>query len=259
MLELNGVSKSYDGRRVLAPLTLAMPAGRTSVLIGPSGCGKSTILRIMMGLIPPDAGEVRLGGETLGPENVLALRRKMGYVIQEGGLFPHLTARANAALMARFLGWTEARVGDRLAELTDLTRFPVDGLDRYPAQLSGGQRQRVSLMRALMLDPDVLLLDEPLGALDPMIRSELQEDLRRIFRRLGKSVVMVTHDIGEAGYFGDRIHLMREGAIVQEGTLEELVRRPADPFVTRFIIAQRTPLEALREMDAGAGDKEAGE
>ncbi len=247
MLELAGVSKTFGGVRAIAPLSLRIAAGRTSVLIGQSGCGKSTLLRLMIGLISPDAGEVRLEGELLAPPSLLALRRRMGYVIQDGGLFPHLTAGENVGLMARYLGWPGEKIRARLDELADLTRFPPGGLARYPAQLSGGQRQRVSLMRALMLDPEVLLLDEPLGSLDPMIRHELQEDLRRIFQNLGKTVVMVTHDIGEAGFFGDTIYLMDEGAILQEGTLEDLVRRPADGFVTRFINAQRSPLEGIGE------------
>ena len=167
----------------------------------------------------------------------------MGYVIQDGGLFPHLTARGNAALVARFLGWDAERIDGRLDELVELTHFPADGLDRYPAQLSGGQRQRVSLMRALMLDPDVLLMDEPLGALDPMIRRDLQGELRAIFRSLGKTVVMVTHDLGEAGYFGDTIVLIREGRIVQRGSFRDLLTAPADAFVTEFVNAQRSPLD----------------
>ncbi|MDA0999216.1 MAG: ATP-binding cassette domain-containing protein [bacterium] len=250
MLEVRDISKTYGKLTALRPLSLAFPPGETTIFIGPSGCGKSTFLRILIGLIAPDAGEVRFGGETLRPENMLPIRRKMGYVIQDGGLFPHLTARANAALMARHLGWEGARIEARLAELVALTKFPAEGLDRYPVQLSGGQRQRVSLMRALMLDPDVLLLDEPLAALDPMIRAELQDDLREIFQRLGKTVVMVTHDIGEAAFFGHRIALMREGRIVQEGAMADLLHRPADPFVTRFINAQRTALEPDTGEDA---------
>jgi osmoprotectant transport system ATP-binding protein len=242
MLELQGVSKSYDGRQVLRPTDLTIPSGRTTVLIGPSGCGKSTLLRLMIGLIRPDAGLVRFNGTEVRPDNVLELRRRMGYVVQDGGLFAHLTARGNIALQARYLGWDGRRIEARLAELTELTRFPADGLDRYPVQLSGGQRQRVGLMRALMLDPDVLLLDEPLGALDPLVRSELQDDLRRVFRTLGKTVVLVTHDLGEAGFFGDPIVLLRDGQIVQQATLAELVQAPADPFVTEFVNAQRSPL-----------------
>jgi osmoprotectant transport system ATP-binding protein len=244
MLELKGVSKSYDGRQVLGPTNLTMPAGRTTVLIGPSGCGKSTLLRLMIGLIRPDSGVVRFAGTPLHADNVLELRRRMGYVVQDGGLFAHLTARGNIALLARYLGWDRRRIETRLAELTNLTRFPADGLDRYPVQLSGGQRQRVGLMRALMLDPDLLLLDEPLGALDPLVRSELQDDLRRVFQTLRKTVVLVTHDLGEAGFFGDLIVLLRGGRIVQEGTLAELVQAPTNPFVTQFVNAQRGPVLA---------------
>ena len=246
MLELNGVSKTYGNAPVVERTDLTIPAGRTTVLLGPSGCGKSTLLRLMIGLIRPDTGTVRLNGTELTSDNALAMRRRIGYVIQEGGLFPHLTAEGNITLMARYLGWTEQAIGQRVAELADLTQFPRDGLRRFPAELSGGQRQRVALMRALALNPDVILLDEPLGALDPMIRAELQTDLRNIFRRLGKTVVMVTHDISEAGFFGDSIVLLRQGRIVQQGTLRELVASPADPFVTQFINAQRSPLEALR-------------
>ena len=239
MLRLDGVSKTYGRAAALRPTDLVVPAGRTTVLLGPSGCGKSTLLRLLIGLARPDAGAVWFGDTPVTPATAPGLRRRMGYVIQDGGLFPHLTARANVALMARHLRWDETRIRARLGELAGLTRFPADALDRYPVQLSGGQRQRVALMRALMLDPDVLLLDEPLGALDPMIRSDLQADLRDVFRRLGKTAVLVTHDLGEAGFLGDQIVLLRDGAIVQQGTLADLVRAPAEPFVTQFVNAQR--------------------
>jgi osmoprotectant transport system ATP-binding protein len=242
VLELRGVSKVYGTTAALRPIDLVAETGKSTVLIGPSGCGKSTLLRLMIGLLTPDSGEVRFGGETMTAANALTLRRRMGYVIQDGGLFPHLTARGNAALMARWLGWEPPRIDKRIAELAELARLPAGALDRYPAQLSGGQRQRVSLMRALMLDPEVLLLDEPLGALDPIIRSELQEDLRQAVRTLGKTVVIVTHDIGEAWFFGDVLVLLRDGAVVQRGTLEEMMKSPADPFVTKFINAQRSPV-----------------
>lgn len=245
MFELNGVSKSYGRQQALHPTDLSIPPGRTTVLIGPSGCGKSTLIRLMIGLLRPESGSVRFDGTELTEATVQGLRRRMGYVVQDGGLFPHLAARGNVTLMARYLGWNGQRIDARLAELAELTRFPADGLTRYPSQLSGGQRQRVSLMRALMLDPDALLLDEPLGALDPIIRSDLQTDLRRIFQTLAKTVVLVTHDLGEAAFFGDLIVLLRDGKIVQQGKLADLVRTPAEPFVTRFINAQRTPLEAL--------------
>ena len=245
MLELSGVCKSFGSVPAVKPMDLKIRPGATTVLIGPSGCGKSTLLRLMIHLIRPDAGSVRFEGTEFSAEAALVLRQRMGYVIQDGGLFPHLTARGNIALMARYLGWSAGRIEARLDELSALTRFPSEGLDRYPVQLSGGQRQRVSLMRALMLDPDVLLLDEPLAALDPMVRFDLQRDLKQIFQSLGKTVVLVTHDLAEAGYFGDVLVLLRGGRVVQQGCLEELVRAPADPFVTRFINAQRTPLQPL--------------
>ena len=247
MFELSSISKRYGTTEAVRAIDLVVEPGKTTVLIGPSGCGKSTLLRLMIGLIRPDAGHIQFEGETVIPDTAMLLRRKMGYVIQDGGLFPHLTARGNAALVARYLGWNTESIDARLNELVKLTHFPADGLDRYPVQLSGGQRQRVSLMRALMLDPDVLLMDEPLGALDPMIRSNLQAELRTIYRTLGKTVVMVTHDLGEAGYFGDTIVLMREGRIVQSGSFHDLLDSPADAFVTAFVNAQRTPLGTAQE------------
>jgi osmoprotectant transport system ATP-binding protein len=161
-------------------------------------------------------------------------------VVQGGALFPHLTAADNASLVARHLDWDRARVARRLGELAALARLPEDALGRFPSELSGGQAQRVSLVRALFLDPDVLLLDEPLGALDPITRAELQEDLRRAFQDFGKTVVLVTHDLAEAAFLAPRLALLREGRLVQEGTLDDLVRRPAEPFVTRFVRAQRS-------------------
>lgn len=247
MLRLTGISKSFHDEIALRDLSLAFQSGATTVLIGPSGCGKSTLLRIIVGLVAPDAGRVELDGREMHPETMLEERRAMGYVIQEGGLFPHLTARGNVTLAAETWGWPRERMAARVKELCALTHMPEELMSRYPMQLSGGQRQRVSLMRALMLDPELLLLDEPLGALDPMIRADLQNDLREIFRSLGKTVVMVTHDMGEAAFFGDTIVMMRDGRVVQSGTLEALVKRPSDAFVTRFISAQRSPLEEVPE------------
>lgn len=241
MIEFQNVSKTYASVEALHLVDLRVPAGMTTVLIGPSGCGKSSILRLTIGLIRPNSGHIFFQGDEVVPATILALRRRMGYVIQEGGLFPHLTARANVALMANYLKWDEQGISRRLGELAELCRFPLAGLDRYPGQLSGGERQRVGLMRALMLDPDVLLLDEPLGALDPMIRADLQTDLKRIFQSLGKTVVLVTHDMGEAVFFGDQIVLLHGGRIVQAGLPDELFQSPAEPFVTAFINAQRTP------------------
>lgn len=244
MLEMIDVSKSFGSTCVLQPTSLTVSPGRTTVLIGPSGCGKSTILRLMIGLLTPDTGTIRFEGVTLHPDNLLDLRQRIGYVIQDGGLFPHLSARQNVGLMATHLKWEKSRIEARIAELAALTRFPVDALDRYPVQLSGGQRQRVGIMRALMLDPSLVLLDEPMGALDPLVRYDLQEDLRRIFQELHKTVVLVTHDLGEAEFFGDEVLLLGGGKVLQRGTLAEMAASPADPFVTRFIQAQRIPLRS---------------
>lgn len=243
MLRFDAVRKSLGGDEIIRGVSLAIGAGRTTVLIGPSGCGKSTMLRLLLRLLTPDAGRVLFDGESLCAANQRAVRHRTGYVIQDGGLFPHMTARANVTLVAAHLGWDRDRTARRLDELLALTKFPRDGLDRYPTQLSGGQRQRVALMRALMLDPDVLLLDEPLAALDPMIRFDLQTDLRGIFRDLGKTTVIVTHDLAEAAYFGDEIVLLRGGRIVQQGSIGDLVERPATPFVTQFVRAQRSHLD----------------
>src|SRR5437762_2667512 len=244
MIELIDVSKSFGTTQVLKPTTLRLEPGKTTVLIGPSGCGKSTILRLMIGLIEPDQGEVLFDGERITPKNVMLIRRKIGYVIQDGGLFPHLSAAGNVGLLAKYLGWDKSRIDARIDELAELTRLPREALSRYPAQLSGGQRQRLGIMRALMLDPAVILLDEPMGALDPLVRFDLQEDLRKIFQSLGKTVAMVTHDMGEAGFFGDRVILIGGGRIVQAGALDDLLRAPADEFVERFINAQRLPAVA---------------
>jgi osmoprotectant transport system ATP-binding protein len=245
IVRLVGVTKRLGDVPVLASTTLDVETGRTTALIGPSGSGKTTLLRLMMGLILPDEGQVLFEDAPLTTETVRERRSRMGYVVQEGGLFPHLTGRDNVALMARHLGWTPARIAARIAELAELVRLPGDLLARYPVEISGGQRQRVGLMRALMLDPELLLLDEPLGALDPLVRAELQEDLVRIFAALRKSVVIVTHDLTEAALFAEMVVLMRDGEIVQRGPLRDLLQRPADPFVTRFVNAQRRlPLEA---------------
>lgn len=243
MIELLNISKSYGDSKALSSVDLSCESGRTTVLIGPSGSGKSTVIRMITGLITPDSGEVIIEGEKLTGENLNPLRRKMGYVIQEGGLFPHLSAMGNISLMARYLGWSEEKISRRALELCALTKFPEDALDRYPLEISGGQRQRVGIMRALMLDPEIVLLDEPLGSLDPIIRSELQSDLRDIFRGLEKTVVMVTHDIGEAAFLGDKIVLLNEGAVVQAGVIGDLMNNPSDPFITKFINAQRSHLD----------------
>jgi len=245
MLNLINISKQYQHAQAQRQTSHTVETGRLTVLIGPSGCGKSTLLKIIMGLEYPDGGDIEWEGTLSGAGPVLERRRKIGYVIQEGGLFPHLTARKNVTLVAEFLGWMEDKIRDRIRELCDLVQLQPELLNKYPVQLSGGQRQRISLMRALMLDPGLLLLDEPLGALDPMVRADLQQDLKAIFQKLGKTVLLVTHDMGEAAYFADHIVLMRRGKIVQQGRVEELVNNPVDPFVTSFIRAQRNPLDKL--------------
>jgi osmoprotectant transport system ATP-binding protein len=239
LLKLEDVSKRYGDAIALCPTNLSVESGKTTVLIGPSGCGKSTLLRLIIRLIEPDSGSIEFDGKPITSDNVTALRRQIGYVIQEGGLFPHLTAGANVLLMARHIGKPEDETHNRLLELCNLTRFSQNLLPRYPVELSGGQRQRVSLMRALMLSPELLLLDEPLGALDPLVRASLQKDLKEIFTRLGQTVLFVTHDLAEAIYLANQIVLMNEGRIVQRGTITDLRERPADPFVSEFINAQR--------------------
>jgi len=250
LVQLVGVSKTFGDAAAVHAIDLSIEGGKTTVLIGPSGCGKSTLLRLIIGLIQPDTGEIifdsakinanRPARRKLGEGGIDIVRRRIGYVIQEGGLFPHLTARGNILLMARHLGRAESEMRTRLSELCELTRFPENLLDRYPLELSGGQRQRVSLMRALMLSPELLLLDEPLGALDPLVRAALQKDLKEIFARLQQTALLVTHDLAEAAYLGDEIVLVNEGRIVQQGSLADLREKPASDFVSEFINAQRS-------------------
>lgn len=239
MIALHGVSKQFGNTNAVHALDLTCAAHRTTALIGPSGSGKSTLLRLIAGIVSPSTGTIQVAGTPVTAESLPALRRRMGYVIQDGGLFPHLTAEGNVTLMARHLGQPRAVTARRLRDLCDLTHFPSDGLTRYPVELSGGQRQRVSLMRALMLDPDVLLLDEPLGSLDPLVRASLQTELREIFTRLERTVVLVTHDLPEAAYLAHHIVLLHSGRIVQQGSLGDLRDRPADAFVSEFLSAQR--------------------
>ncbi len=238
MLEFNDVSKAFDGTTVVQPLNLSIEAGEVVVLLGPSGCGKTTILRMVAGLVSPDGGRIMIDSLPLDDRSIGAIRRKLGYVIQEGGLFPHLTGRENVTLMARHDGWSRPRIDDRLTELVEMTQFPAGGLSRYPNELSGGQRQRLALMRALFLSPSILLLDEPLGALDPLIRAGLQRDLREVFARTGATVLLVTHDLVEASRLADRVCVMNAGRIVQRGRFADILEGPADEFVREFINSQ---------------------
>jgi osmoprotectant transport system ATP-binding protein len=247
MLSLRNVEKSFGDFQAVAPLSIDFAAGQTAALLGSSGCGKSTLLRMIVGLIEPDRGEIVFDGTPVTRENLQDFRRRTGYVIQDGGLFPHLTVERNVTLMARQLRWPQAKIDERLETLLALTQMPPDMLKRYPLQISGGQRQRVSLMRALFLDPDLILLDEPMGALDPLIRSELQNQLREIFDLLKKTVLLVTHDIAEAGFLAQRLILLKGGRVQQDGDLRDLAERPANDFVPSFLNAQRSPLESLAE------------
>ncbi|HSN70906.1 MAG TPA: ATP-binding cassette domain-containing protein [Steroidobacteraceae bacterium] len=245
MLSFEAVTLRYNERFAIGPLDLDCASGTTTAIVGPSGCGKSTLLRLAAGILLADSGHVSIGGDRLHRGNVLVQRRRLGYVLQQGGLFPHLTARRNVTLMAHYLGWADDSIAQRLQELVELTHLPADLLDAYPANLSGGERQRVSLARALMLDPSLLLLDEPLGALDPIVRHDLQRELRDLFAALNKTVLIVTHDVAEAGYLAQNLVLMNAGRVVQTGTLAELVAAPAEEFVARFVGAQRQIAEVL--------------
>jgi osmoprotectant transport system ATP-binding protein len=226
-VQLEHVSKSFGPKKALDDVTVSIPSGRTHVLLGSSGSGKSTIIRILIGVLLADSGLVKINGN-------------IGYVPQDGGLFPHLTGRDNVALVAHTLGWKRAKIDARIDELLALTSLEPLLLDRFPKELSGGQRQRVSLMRAAFLDPALLILDEPLGALDPIIRADVQNELKTIFNALKKTVLMVTHDIDEARFFGHELTLLKDGQVIQTGPFEDLHDHPADPFVTKFIQAQRT-------------------
>jgi len=239
LIAFEEVSHAYAQVAAVDAVSLRVAAGETAALIGPSGCGKSTLLKLAIGLIWPNRGRVVIADQVLRPDNALELRRRIGYVIQSGGLFPHLSAQDNVTLAARHLRLDARWIDHRLEELAGLVQLPREALSRYPRDLSGGQRQRVSLMRALMLDPDVLLLDEPLGALDPMVRHGLQEDLRALFARLRKTVLLVTHDMAEAAFFSSHLILMRAGRIVQQGRYRELVNAPLEVFVSDFVRAQR--------------------
>lgn len=246
MLELHGVRKVYGDLAAVDGVSLSIGAGRTTALIGPSGCGKTTLLRMMIGLVRPDEGAVEIDGERFGGKGQRRLRRRMGYAIQSGGLFPHLTARRNVEMPARRAGWKRSMIDARVEELAGMVDLEPAMLDRFPSRLSGGQRQRVALMRALLLDPEILLLDEPLGALDPMIRADLQKALKRLFARLGKAVVLVTHDLAEAAYLArDDIVLLRDGRIEQRGSFEAMREAPEGSFVRRFIEAQTERVGAL--------------
>jgi len=225
----------------LRGLDLGIHKGETMALLGPSGCGKTTTLRLINRLIEPSAGRVVVWGEDVAGLDPIRLRRRMGYVVQSGGLFPHLTIARNVGLLCEVEGWTRRDTDRRVDELLELVHLPPGEFrDRHPGELSGGQRQRVGVARALALDPEILLMDEPFGALDPITRTELQREFSELERLVAKTVVLVSHDLDEAFLLGDRVALMNEGVLVQLGTPDELRSAPATPWVERFLRG-RTP------------------
>ncbi|PYL79128.1 MAG: ABC transporter ATP-binding protein [Verrucomicrobia bacterium] len=239
LVHFRDVTKRFGDDFAIRDANLEIERGKITALIGPSGCGKSTILRLIVGLVTADTGEIQFDGEKIAAETIMKIRRRLGYVIQDGGLFPHLTARHNLTLQPRLFRKRRDEIEKRIMELCELTKFPGSGLDRYPLELSGGQRQRVSLMRALMLSPELLLLDEPFAALDPLVRMNLQRDLKEICARLQQTVLLVTHDLAEAAFLGNEIALMSEGQIIQRGSIADLRAKPANEFVREFVSAQR--------------------
>jgi osmoprotectant transport system ATP-binding protein len=235
-VEFHDVRKAFGGRPVLDGFTLTVEAGETIALIGPSGCGKTTALKLVNRLLDADSGRVLVLGKDVSGEDPISLRRKLGYVIQEGGLFPHWDVRANVEVVPRMLGWEEDRRSRRAAEVLAMVNLPAQVFGaRRPRQLSGGQRQRVGVARSLAADPPVLLMDEPFGALDPIARRALQREFLDWKGRLKKAVLLVTHDMREAFLLADRIAVMDRGRIRQAGTKADLVERPADDFVREFV------------------------
>jgi osmoprotectant transport system ATP-binding protein len=257
-LVFDHVTKRYAGREVAAvrDLSLEIPAGAFCVLVGPSGGGKTTALKMVNRLIPFDEGEIRFDGRSILDLPVVELRREIGYVIQQGGLFPHMTVADNVATVPRLLGWSRERTRVRVSELLELVGLEAEYAPRYPAELSGGQRQRVGLARALAADPPLLLMDEPFGALDPITRNRLQHELRRLHREVGKTIVFVTHDIDEAMLMGDRIAILRQGGVLaQYDTPDAILAHPADEFVAKFIgedrALRRLALRRVSEVSLG--------
>jgi osmoprotectant transport system ATP-binding protein len=247
------VTKRYPGRERAAvdDLSLTIPAGDICILVGPSGAGKTTAMKMVNRLIDYDEGDIRIDGTSIRDQDVTQLRRRIGYVIQQVGLFPHMTIADNVATVPRLLGWPRDRQRARVAELLELVGLEATDAKRYPAQLSGGQRQRVGLARALAADPPLMLMDEPFGALDPITRDRLQLEFLRLHDDVQKTVIFVTHDIDEAIKLGDRIAIMREGGVLaQYDTPDHLLAHPADEFVARFVGADRGLKRlALRRLD----------
>jgi osmoprotectant transport system ATP-binding protein len=237
MIELRDVGVEYArGRAALRDINLLIPAGCTTALLGPSGCGKTTTLKVINRLVSPTRGRVLVRGLDIARADAIALRRGIGYVVQEGGLFPHMTARENVEIVPRLLNWSTERRAARNADLFAMVGLAhPDFADRYPAQLSGGQRQRIGLARALAADPDILLMDEPFGALDPITRHHLQDEFANLQRRLRKTAVLVTHDVEEALRLADQVVVMGAGEILQVGDPATIRTAPATEFVARLL------------------------
>jgi osmoprotectant transport system ATP-binding protein len=239
-VELREVTKAYGDTVAVDHLSFTAPAGRISVLIGPSGCGKTTSLRMVNRLIEPTSGEILIDGHNVLQEDPTELRRRIGYVIQQVGLFPHQTIAQNVATVPKLLRWPDARIRERVDELLSLIGFdPVRMRNRYPAQLSGGERQRVGVARAMAAEPPLMLMDEPFGAVDPIVRERLQNEFLQLQRTQGITVLFVTHDIDEAIKLGDRVAIMRAGKLVQYAPPAELLAHPADDFVAQFVGSDR--------------------
>jgi osmoprotectant transport system ATP-binding protein len=234
MIEFDGVSRAFNGKAAVKDLSLQVAKGEFCVLLGTSGSGKSTTLKMINRLVEFDSGEIRFAGESIRQLDARTLRRRMGYAIQSIGLFPHWTVRKNIATVPVLLGWPRAQVNERITALLALLNLDAQLLDRYPHQLSGGQQQRIGVARALAADPEVLLMDEPFGALDPVTRGVLQQEMLRIHQLSGRTIVLVTHDIDEALTLADRIVLMDNGQIVQQGRPAELLTQPRNDFVRDF-------------------------
>lgn len=248
MIRFERVEKRYGAVHALRGIDLTVREGEFAVLIGPSGCGKTTALKMVNRLLSPTQGRVLVGGEDVAAQNAVTLRRNIGYVIQETGLFPHMSIADNIGLVPRLKKWPKARRDERIDELLHLVGLdPKEYRHRYPRHLSGGQRQRVGVARALASDPPIILMDEPFGATDPITRKQLQAELDRIKRHVKKTVLFVTHDISEAFLLGDTVCLLRDGEVVQHATPEEMLRNPASSFVRDFI-GQEVSLKRLEYM-----------
>jgi osmoprotectant transport system ATP-binding protein len=264
MIEIDRVRKAYDGRVVVDDLSLSVPKGAFCVLLGPSGCGKSTTLRMINRLVPADSGTIRVGGEDVTAVPPEALRRRIGYAIQSTGLFPHWRVADNIATVPRLLGWPRERVTARVEELLTLLRLdPATYRGKFPHQLSGGEQQRVGVARALAADPDLLLMDEPFAAVDPITRDALQVEIARVHQATGKTIVFVTHDIEEALRLASVIAILDRGRVAQIGTPLEIVETPASDFVREFVGAQGIGLKLLSVRKVAdhmrAGETAAGE